>query len=239
MKKLLLTGTALAGLAVTPALAADMALKAYPSAAVAPIFTWTGCYIGVHAGAGMMRDSWTDEKGGGGLAGGQLGCNYQTGILVLGLEGEGYWSGMRSRYRSTSSDSEGVTGQQYTTRNKSDFSVAARMGVAYERAFLYGKAGWVWGNFDFNYGEINSNCPNCITTQFGSSTLDGLLLGLGIEYALTNNWTVKGEYNYLNYGSSEVSFNSCRGGTCSPDGTNTYHAEKHIFKIGANYLFKP
>jgi hypothetical protein len=34
-------------------------------------------------------------NGVGGLAGGQIGCNYQIGMLVLGIEGEGFWSGMK------------------------------------------------------------------------------------------------------------------------------------------------
>src|SRR5690242_10896772 len=89
--------------------AADMAVKARPYVAPAPVFTWTGCYIVVHAGAGVIRDQGFVDNGGlmrttglnadrdgiGGLAGGQVGCNYQTGMLVLGVEGEGFWSGMR------------------------------------------------------------------------------------------------------------------------------------------------
>jgi len=70
--------------------------------------------------------------------------------------------------------------------------------------------------------------------------LDGLLLGVGIEHALTNNWTVKLEYNYLKYGSKEVSIIACDNNStpaCSLPFTNTYHADKQIFKIGANYLF--
>jgi opacity protein-like surface antigen len=64
---------------------------------------------------------------------------------------------------------------------------------------------------------------------------------LVIEHALTNNWTVKLEYNFLKYGSKELSFTSCSNGsgstTCFADGTRTVHADKHIFKIGANSLF--
>ena len=82
--------------------AADLAGKAMPYAAPAPVFSWTGCYVGVHAGAGVLLDqgfqsqtSSDDRHGVGGLAGGQIGCNYQTGMLVLGIEGEGFWSGMK------------------------------------------------------------------------------------------------------------------------------------------------
>ena len=75
--------------------AADLAVKAMPYAAPAPAFSWTGCYVGVHAGAGVFHDQGFQSGGGitadlradrhgiGGLAGGQIGCNYQTGMLVL------------------------------------------------------------------------------------------------------------------------------------------------------------
>jgi outer membrane immunogenic protein len=50
MKKILLTGAALATLIGTPALAADMAVKAPPMPAPVPAWSWTGFYIGVNAG---------------------------------------------------------------------------------------------------------------------------------------------------------------------------------------------
>src|SRR5205807_1798950 len=81
--------------------AADLAARPMPYAAPAPAFSWTGCYVGVHGGAGVLLDQGfqsggrslpEDKHGVGGLAGGQIGCNYQTGMLVLGIEGEGFWS---------------------------------------------------------------------------------------------------------------------------------------------------
>jgi outer membrane immunogenic protein len=78
-----------------------------------------------------------------------------------------------------------------------------------------------------------------LSTNAASGTLDGLLLGVGIEHALTNNWTVKLEYNFLKYGSKELTQTHCDNDSvpaCSTS-TNTYHADKQIFKIGANYLF--
>src|SRR2546429_6563124 len=74
--------------------AADLAARPMPYAAPAPVFSWTGCYVGVHGGAGVLLDQgfesggvMRDRHGVGGLAGGQIGCNYQTGMLVLGIEG--------------------------------------------------------------------------------------------------------------------------------------------------------
>jgi outer membrane immunogenic protein len=235
-------------LSIGAASAADMAMKAAPYAASVQVFSWTGCYVGVHAGAGTMRDTFTDESGGGGLAGGQVGCNYQQGNWVFGAEGEGYWSGMKSTFASSSSlNSEGlISRDDATTKNKYDFSIAARAGIAFDRTFVYGKAGWVWGKFDFNASEARPCCSfdggPFLGTASGGANLNGLLLGVGVEHAITNNWTVKLEYNYLKFGSKEVAFTTCDNTsgpavTCFPSGTSTIHADKQIFKIGANYLF--
>src|SRR5690348_10714955 len=98
-KSTFLLGVVLAAFTAGSAAAADLAVKAGPYVAPAPVFSWTGCYIGVHAGAGVLLDQGFQDEGGvpadrhgiGGLAGGQVGCNYQTGMLVLGIEGEGFW----------------------------------------------------------------------------------------------------------------------------------------------------
>jgi outer membrane immunogenic protein len=250
MKKLL-TSALFVVLGSAAGLAADLPMKAMPYAAP-PVFSWTGCYVGVHAGAGVMHDTWTDENGTGGLAGGQLGCNYQDGNWVFGAEGEGYWSGIKATDARSGSLSNltqqfaigGLTTDTLTAKNKYDFSIAARAGIAFDRTLVYGKAGWVWGQFDF----LDTHTAPCCSLTFGpllstnaaSGTLDGLLLGVGIEHALTNNWTVKLEYNFLRYGSKEISFVDCNNRStpaCGLPFTNTQHADKQIFKIGVNYLF--
>jgi outer membrane immunogenic protein len=252
-KSTFLLGAALAALMTGSAGAADLAVKAPRVAPViAPAFTWTGCYLGIHGGGGATRSNFTDSAsiflqgpsdsgsnswGNGGLAGGQIGCNYQTGVLVLGIEGEGYWSGMKSSQELSINTGEGILGFRAEARNKYDYTVAGRIGVAYERAFIYGKAGWAWGRFDFSAADtFNGVAENSI---FGSNTLNGPLFGVGVEYALTNNWTVKGEYNYINYGLSPTSFTACSGGgTCQANAFSlSQSAEKHIFKFGVNYLF--
>jgi outer membrane immunogenic protein len=249
MKKLLASASFIV-LGSASVFAADLPMNyKSPAPVMAHVFNWTGCYVGVHAGAGAMRDSWTSELGNeigtGGLAGGQLGCNYQDGNWVFGAEGEGYWSGIKTTRSSSSAiNTEGAFSQSSdTAKNKYDFSIAARAGIAFDRTLVYGKAGWVWGQFDFLETEFSRGCTAC-TPSIGSSaasgTLDGLLLGVGIEHALTNNWTVKLEYNYLMYGSKELSITTCannRTPACIADGTSTFHADKQIFKIGANYLF--
>src|SRR5258707_13398911 len=86
MKKIIAVAAALLGIA-SVASAAELAVKARPYAAPAPVFTWTGCYVGAHAGAGVLLDQGfrtgggitldvqADRHRGGGIAGGQIGCN--------------------------------------------------------------------------------------------------------------------------------------------------------------------
>src|SRR5690242_6484653 len=113
MKKL---STAVAAIALlgTPAFAADMPMKAPPMAPAAPVFNWTGWYVGVNAGASMGKAK-TDFNGApfttgvvGGLGetfpafgfsdttypsgfigGGEIGYNWQISpIWVVGLEAD-------------------------------------------------------------------------------------------------------------------------------------------------------
>ena len=83
------------------AFAADIPMKApiYKAPVADPAFNWTGFYAGVHAGGGVLFDAgWQpifsqtseDRHGSGALAGGQVGYNYQMGMLILGVEGEGF-----------------------------------------------------------------------------------------------------------------------------------------------------
>jgi outer membrane immunogenic protein len=237
----LLASASLVVLSSTAVLAADLPAH-YAKAPVmaAPVFNWTGCYVGVHGGGGAMHDSSLDssgytlnQNGNGGLAGGQAGCNYQDGNWVFGVEGEGYWSGIKST--SSISDSGGYS-DVFTAKNKNDFSIAARAGVTFDRTLVYGKAGWVWGRFDFNetYIADSVSVPELYSR---SGTLDGLLLGVGIEHALTQNWTVKLEYNFLKFGAKEMAETFCEASNCSPNGSSSSSATKQIFKVGANYLF--
>jgi len=181
-------------------------------------------------------------NGKGGVAGGQAGCNYQDGNWVLGVEGEGYWSGIRQTNNGSAIPNiiNGNFVNQFgtTLKNKDDWTVAARAGITFDRTLIYGKGGWAWGQFNqlqtqFCCALVGGNN----TSRASSATLDGFLVGVGIEHALTRNWTVKAEYNFIGFGAKEVAFTQCQNGVCVPGGTQTMSATKQIFKLGANYLF--
>jgi outer membrane immunogenic protein len=227
-------------LGIGAASAADMAVKAMPYSAPIP-FSWTGFYIGGHAGAGVLLDQGyetfsapSNRHGIGALAGGQIGYNYQMGMLVLGVEGEGFWSDMRVTHDVFSGSNPGTLFSTATIKNRYDYDIAGRFGLAIDHALIYGKAGWVAGNFAWNTSVVSNPGFN----NNGTATLNGLLIGIGLEYAFTNNWTAKFEYDYLGFGAKDVAFTQVSCSTCTPfTTTQSVSADKHIFKIGFNYLF--
>jgi outer membrane immunogenic protein len=154
---------------------------------------------------------------------GEAGCNYQTGIMVFGLEGDAAWSNLANRF-----SFNGLTMQQASDRNRWTADLAARTGIAFDRAFLYGKAGVAAGRFDFF--DVD-NIPNSITGGFlqGGATLTGLLLGLGVEYAFAPNWSAKLEYDHVGYLSRNIDLGA-NGSTNQSVTTNTV-------KAGINYKF--
>jgi outer membrane immunogenic protein len=199
--------------------------KALPYKTPAPAaFNWTGCYAGVHGGGGWMSDDSAgvfDFKGGGGVVGGQLGCNLQAGAIVWGVEGEAAWSGLTNHVH------DDLVGD-FTTRNRWSADVAARAGIAVDRTLVYGKAGVAAGEFDFS---LQFSSP--LDLQHGSATFAGLLLGAGIEYAVTPNWSVKLEYDHVDYFGRDVTLADPFVGPFRESQAGT----TDVVKLGANYRF--
>ncbi len=174
-----------------------------------------------------MADSFSLEHGIGAIGGGQLGCNYQTGMLVLGIEGEGWWSDITTTPKTN--DASGLVADTIV-RNKWDYDAAARFGLAVDRALIYGKAGFGVGRFNFSFANTEP------FTEVAKITLNGLLIGVGLEYALSGPWTIKFEYDHLTFGTRSAPFNNCFVGNCVTDFFSE-SASKDVFKLGVNYFF--
>jgi outer membrane immunogenic protein len=219
----------LAGAAFLPGL-----LLGSSAFAAAPVYNWTGCYIGVHGGGGAMTSSWasTYSPDFGGVAGAQLGCNYQAGFTVWGVEAEGWWSGMQNR---TFTDIGGFITGESIVRNRYDAAVSARAGLAFDRTLIFGKAGIAFGNFEFSSRESVFFAPTADVS--GRANLSGILLGIGIEYGLTPRWSAKIEYDYINYALGRGSFRFCGGGPVCTDFSESHAATKQLVKGGLNYRF--
>jgi len=222
-----LISTAALALSVGGALAAPA-----PPVVPMPVFTWTGCYVGVQAGGVSGHSSWTGTGvgnvgygTGGGIAGGQIGCNYQMQQFVIGAEGELWGSSLTG-----SKTLMGGEGGPFGFKTQSNFAgdIAARFGFAMDRALFFGKVGAAWA--DYKFTETYNNTGSSPDT--GKGTYAGLLLGVGIEYALDAHWSIKGEYDYINYGSKNIAMYQHTG---VYDYTPSISNSENIFKVGANY----
>jgi len=221
MKNLLLAGIGIGigTLFWMPAMAADMGktLPIYKAAPKVAAFTWSGCYLGVQGGygwgssntdAGSLSNRIADEtradfssKPRGGIAGGQLGCNYQLSPnWVVGVEGEGWRSWMKDTTVSIGHEDIQPDPHSMRAQNMWDAALSLRLGVAVDRTLFYIKGGGAYGSFqytfidaaDFHDFDVNSS-------KFG------WILGGGIEYAFTDNLTVRAEYDYMDFGTNNVS----------------------------------
>jgi outer membrane immunogenic protein len=125
LKKILTLGIALAALAAVPANAADMPIrgpyKYQPE--YAPVFNWTGMYLGVHAGYGFSDDL-------DGFTGGfQLGYNWQfSRNIVFGIEAD-----------ATATDMNG--GAAIPVHVDYFATARARIGYTWDRTMIYGTGG--------------------------------------------------------------------------------------------------
>lgn len=179
----------------------------------------------------------------GGVIGGQIGCNYQFHPnWLVGVEGEFFWSGMKGGFTAAEDFADPGPFSRFESRNRWDGDVALRFGHVWGRHLFYGKVGVAFGNF--RYTETHDDfpsthaCPNggACSVDF-SRTVPGLLLGAGWEHALTwppgDHWTVKVEYNFIQYGNNNIPYPSAGAGIQNFGVRDT----KHIVKVGLNYLF--
>jgi len=238
MKKLAVSAAALVaaiGLAGT-ANAADLARRAPapPVKApyyVAPVFTWTGFYAGVNLGYGWADGSGTltapggsgpvTGSGNGVLGGGQIGYNWQTGPLVLGLETDFQGTGANGTVNAT------VPGTVYagTTHTPWFGTIRGRVGYAVDRWLFY-----VTGGGAYARNELTGTATTGgVTTPFSTAANGwGYTVGGGIEAKLAQNWSVKGEYLYIG-GMDSV--------PVPPGTTVSGNTDTHIIRVGVNYHF--
>jgi outer membrane immunogenic protein len=235
MRKSLLLGAAYVALATAPAFAADLPargpVKAPPM--MAPAFSWTGCYIGVHVGGAFVADSGSDTAGF--LGGGQLGCNYQFAPnWVLGIEGD--FSG--SSLKEDAGFAIGLPGggaAAATGSFKTDWfaSVAGRLGYAVDQVLFYGKGGIAFAHNKLDVNGVAGGIPFSFS---GDDTFVGYTVGAGIEWAFAPGWSTKIEYAYYGFTDQDFTFTGAVGGAANTFTVNG-DAEFHTIKAGLNYRF--
>jgi len=235
MKKFLLGTVALVALGATaPAFAADLAARPYPTKApayAAPIYNWTGFYIGGHIGGAFSSNNnfnglATGNNGNGRFLGGlQGGADYQFAPnWVIGAEAEYSWLGSNN----SSVIFPGTPAPfVYTNNQRGIGSVTGRIGYTWGPGLLYVKGGYAFA--DNNESVTSGGAP--VGFAFNGDHSNGYTVGAGLEYMFAQNWSAKIEYQYYNFGSSSF----VAPATLTRFGSFT--TDDHTVKAGVNYHF--
>jgi outer membrane immunogenic protein len=242
---------------------AGSALAAEPPPAPPPVFvpppppfTWAGPYVGGHVGyafghyTGNVFDAFGDITNfnvgyDGFIGGGHIGWNFDVNRFginldhwIIGLEG----------------DVDGTAANRNVTRfvNASNFfpgffplvnasssigvqaSVRGRIGYGWDRFLLFATGGVAFANFNVD-----------ISTPFGgggtSTTRTGWTVGGGVEYGVSNNWLIRAEYRYAQFGTTTLNATNAfafPGAVLVGAQLNRKVYENRVL-LGISYLFPP
>ena len=233
----LLVGFAVAASAlVAPALAADLPPPAAPPPQApvayipaAPAFNWTGVYIGLNGGYAFGQSNWTSPLGSTGwfnvngpLAGGTIGGNYQIGQLVVGAEGDFDWQNVKGSMVGGNCTLPGAVAASCASASNWVGTFRARLGFAMDRVLLYATGG----------GAVADIKASLNALPWASSTELGWSSGIGVEVAMTDNWTAKAEYVAVGFQQPTCGLANCLA--APPVSVKFYES---MVRAGVNYKF--
>lgn len=236
ISKIVLTGVSIVALAGVTQAADLPSMKAPPAFVPPPVFTWTGLYVGAQlgyqwgsssiititnrTGVAVINSGYNPD----GIVGGaHIGYNWQlpSTSFVVGVEGDVDGSG----YQGSGVSSTGFVNR--TTNIDVEGSIRGRVGYAWERALIYATGGAA-------FAGIQNVSTNLVTGRVDvfNNTRVGWTVGGGAEYAIDNNWSIRAEYRYTDFGSfNEALINS------SPPNTARRHETDNAVRGGFSYKF--
>jgi outer membrane immunogenic protein len=236
--------------AAKPAHAADLAVVIEPPSPAE--FHWTGFYIGVNAGGGIDHFAFPYSIGvpngsvqgtngitaSGPVGGIQAGFNYELPFfhIVAGIEIDTDASGITGQTTVTSALATGLpVNATFGTKFKDFGTARLRLGYAWGRLMPYLAGGFTYGTTESYFSAIT---PGLFAMGANTETRSGVIphvatIGIGVEYAIAQNFTLKAEYLYDFINARLVTFNPVPGSTVSFDNRTAYH----IARLGFNYKF--
>ncbi len=249
IKRFLFSTVALAAVAGS-AFAADLpsrrAPPVYAPPPPIPVFTWTGFYVGGQVGGefgksnafafgnatgiGLAANSASKS---GVIGGGHVGYLFSTQSLpvlnVLGGFGTGGVFGIEGDVDGTSARANYLLGNiANSARENIQGSVRGRLGVAFDRVLVYGTGGVAFGGLQNNYLNTTTGAFDSV-----SRTRVGYTVGGGVEYAFTNNLSLRVEYRFTDFGRFADNLGNSTGGT-----VNVSHRETdNRVQAGFSYKF--
>ncbi len=225
------------------AFAADLPSRAPPPAYLPPppIFSWSGLYIGGQIGYAWGSDpidvvdftglppAFFNTEPTGVIGGAHVGYNLQIAQWVVGLEGTVDGSSLTGTRTS-------ATGITMTTRAETQGSIRARIGIAFDRVLIYGTGGAAFAGITNRYTDTAGITGIIGTSETDSKTRSGWTVGGGLEYAITNNWSIRAEYRYSDFGRSpDFPFTAATLGNVAFN----HHLKENQVQAGFSYKFTP
>jgi outer membrane immunogenic protein len=279
MKKFVLGTVALVALgAGAPAVAADMGVR--PLAAAPAAFSWTGCHVGGLVGYGSGHSDGYTATGASTIAtpgpdtalpfagqrrsndfnltgftgGGDVGCDYQLGAWVVGVEGD--WSNLNKEGQAFNAPGTSLPNPlttppgllnttAYETQERWFATARGRVGYALDKYFFYVTGGAAWMKIDSSHF-----CVQCFSAttgapvggaffrnEFQSDRRTGWTVGVGAEYALSHGWSIRSEYLYISI-PSYTTFTTPTGvGVPSQVNNLSTKLYDYIWRAGLTYKF--
>jgi outer membrane immunogenic protein len=257
-------------LGTSAAFAAEKRVPAYvPPPPPPPAYTWSGCYVGGNAGSSNGTSTHYTTAGSvltpgtalpaaaiganitdsfdlsGFIGGGQLGCNWQWGAWVFGIEGDGAATNKEGQAFETALASIPGLGTRagWISQTQERWLVTARGRLGLTdfwwfgpRTLVYVTGGGAWAKIDTS--EFLPGANATITGHQESNTRSGWTVGGGYEYALSYGWSVRGEFLYVKF-DNFTTFGAApfAVGGFSNVAPREVKLEDYIWRAGLNYKF--
>ncbi len=213
--------------------------NSFPTISLLPPIVGGGPSLPIFVGGASLVTPLPFDVGvSGWLAGGQVGANYQSENFVIGIEAQvsgAHLTGSHTCLNTVTVLNVVAATDSASCSAKVDAlgTVAARLGYAFDHLLIYGKVGGAFSNNHYNntVGTLQGTTVGALNFSV-NETRWGWVVGAGAEYAFTDNWSAKIEYNYLGFRTSSLRFTE-------PTGIAQMDADIreqiHLVKVGINY----
>jgi len=245
--------------------------KAAPAPAFVP-FTWSGFYIGGNLGVawtdsnnfafgidpvvgsvlGPLTVLSRGDSSANFLLGGQIGYNWQAGAVVFGVEADGSWLNREGRDTlitfgpGLGTGFGSVAGDNIVLRRELEglFTLRGRLGYAPGPWMWYVTGGLAGAGLQHELTATAVRGGVIFERSFvEEDTRWGWTIGTGVEFALSNNWSIGAEYLYMDFGTRTLNHPALAGAALAAGspafgvGSADFEDRLHVIRAKLNYRF--